>query len=93
MALRAALTQVAAGEIEQLGRLRRHRKGEQHRVEREGALRCVLNGGSLPNQSAARELDLQPEREARGGVRSIDDQGVLHQLVSRFRDVETAQPE
>jgi hypothetical protein len=84
---------VAACQIEQLGRLRRHRQGEQHRVEREGALRCVLHGGSLPNQSAARELDLQPQREARRRVRSFDDQGMLHQLVSQFSDVQSAQRE
>jgi hypothetical protein len=94
LSLRSPLAEMAAGEVEQLVGLVRHRQHEPHGVDGVGGGRVgVGEGGPCAHDAAAVDLDDALQGEADRGVRSPDDQPVarvgplldrvLHQLEVR----------
>nr|BFE70532.1 hypothetical protein GCM10020092_038330 [Actinoplanes digitatis] len=71
--LRDAFPQVPPGEVQDLRRLVRHRKGGQHAVEQERRVPVLVGDrDALPYQPGAGHLDLQQQRQPRRGVARDD---------------------
>ena len=82
-ALRAALAEVAARRVEQLGRVPRHREGEEHRLHGVGRVGGVPKSHPLMDQTRGSDAQFQLRGEAGFRVREREQCAMVIGLQSR----------